>query len=442
MTEAAVDPPEDDRRPTVISLDEYKAQAWKSKFGAFFLGHLDDEAEEHEWIVDGLFSVGDRSVIGGHSQCGKSFFAVHVGMCVAHGFDVFGLKTKKGLVIYQIGEGRRGFRKRLRAWRKHHNVEFADATPFVPLTKPIDLYSADGDTKALIEEINAIAGMFPDLPLLMVFIDTLATATVGADENGARDMGIVLRNVALISEQCKTHVCLVHHMNAGGSKLRGSTSVPGNVDQTVIIVRDETTKIRTLSLGKQRDDEDDLTLRFELPSIVTGYDQGRQKPITSCVCVPIGTREAVRKAEETKGFALKDEERAFMEAFFAAEKKSGIPVPTGLDVPVPVRSVVDYEAVKDAYAAKRPDNVVAEPPKDGETEADANARKANRERQRRRRLTLALDRITKPLADRFAVIGFRTVGDVNYVFWSGRPLRGFANTQPPEPARPDDAIPF
>ena len=50
----------------------------------------------------------------------------------------------------------------------------------------------------LIDEIKALSIMYA-LPIKMVCIDTLATATGGADENSVKDMGLVLQNIAKIN---------------------------------------------------------------------------------------------------------------------------------------------------------------------------------------------------------------------------------------------------
>ena len=124
---------------------DFKAP-FRSQFGALFLDQLDEPGQEFEWLIDGWLSTGDRSIIGGASQSGKSFLAVHAALCIAHDREFFGAKVKPGLVVYQAGEGVRAFKRRLRAWRKHHGVMFSRDTPFVFLQSPVDLWRADGDT--------------------------------------------------------------------------------------------------------------------------------------------------------------------------------------------------------------------------------------------------------------------------------------------------------
>ena len=392
-----------------------------SKFGALFLDHLDDPAPEHEWLIEGFLSAGDRSVIGGPSQSGKSFLAIHAGMCIAFGVDFFTAKVKPGLVIYQAGEGAKGVKKRLRAWRRHHDVQFTRETRFVLLQSPIDLYHPEGDTQKLIDEIEAIEKQF-DVPLRLVVIDTLATATGGADENSGKDMGIVMQNIARINSRTGAHVCLVHHMNAGGTKLRGHTSIYANIDQVMLVTRNETTKVRTAVIDKQKDDESGAKFQFELMSIELGTDAS-DRPITSCVCLPVGEKEAIRRNEEQKGLRLTDQEIIFMRALFEADRRHGRPVPSDMEnVPPSVRSIVSYEDVKRAYVAANPSDAVQA---EGATEEELTvAQERHRETLRKR-----LQRVREYLTGA-QVIGTAGTPTNGVIWWTGKPLRAFPHTLP------------
>ena len=208
--------------------------AIKSRFGAISLDELDDPGIEHNWLVSGWLSGGDRSVLAGDSKAGKTFLALEIALDIALGREVFGLKTKHGGVIYQVGEGLAGFKKRLRAFRAYYGADFTREVPFRLFQRGIDIYRDFDQVDALIAEILAHAKTF-DVPLRFVVIDTLAKASVGADENAVKDMGIVMKNVERINEKTGAHVMLVHHMTKGGV-VRGSTSVYAGVDQVLVLI--------------------------------------------------------------------------------------------------------------------------------------------------------------------------------------------------------------
>lgn len=317
---------------------------FRSRFGRLRWRDLDKPGPEYEYIIDDILTVGDKSVLGGPSQSGKSFLAIHMAMCIARGVPFFGRPVKRGLVIYQAGEGARGVKKRLRAYRKHFGCADEDV-PFEFLQSRVDLHAKDGDTGAFIAECRAIAEEH-GLPLLAVFIDTLATAQGAADENSGKDMGAVMANIDRINRETGAHVCLVHHLNADGKKLRGHTSIFANVDQVIMCVRDEATRVRTVTLGKMKDDADDVRFRFELMQVRLG-EMPNGKPITSCVVLPVG--EKAKLAEQSQGFDVRDYEREFLEALATAIDNHGEPVPAGVSTPSVVRTVVAREHVRAAY---------------------------------------------------------------------------------------------
>ena len=393
---------------------------WKSRFGALFLDALDAPGPEFEWLISGWLTVGDKSIIAGPSQSGKSFLAIHAGMCVSFGHDFFGCEVKQGLVIYIAGEGARGVKKRLRAWRKHFKVEYSRETPFVLLQTPVNLYASEGsDTAALIAEIKGIGEAFPDVPLRMVVVDTLATASVGAEENSARDMSIVMSNVNKINEVTRAHVALVHHMSASGTKMRGSTAIYAALDNTIYVTCSET-KVRTAKLGKQKDEEDTLSFQFELMRSTLGED-ANGKAITSCVCLPVGEKEAIYREEERRGWRLSPGEEVFMRAFFDADKRCGAPVPASWDLPPRVRSVVAYDDVKRAYAAANPSDSM----KENETEEDAAKARENHREALRKKLTRVREALTGA-----GVVAAGKFDGKDFVWWTGKPLRAFPQTLP------------
>jgi hypothetical protein len=408
---------------------------YRSKFGALFLDELDDGgSQEHDWLIEGWLSSGDKSVMAGASRSGKSFLAIHASLCVGYGRDFFGMRTKRGGVVYQAGEGARGVKKRLRAWRQHHNVEYSRDTPFVLLQKAIDIYRDSEKVNDLIEEINAHASLF-NAPLRLVVIDTLATASVGADEISGRDMSIVLDNVQLISQRTGAHVLLVHHMNAGGQKVRGHTSIYANVDQVVLVVRDESTKIRTVTLDKAKDEEEGMRFQFEMPQVVLGIDEnGRQ--VTSCVCVPIEMKEAVRREEERKGARLAAPAELFMKAFFAAEQRYGYAVPGYVNAPAKVKALVPWEDVKRMYTEMSPSDVLTP---DQQTTEDAEIAA----KMHRSALKVRIQRHREELMAR-GILGIASDERKSVVYHTGVPLRAFPQTQIIEREHDDPAldIPF
>lgn len=410
-------------------------------YGRLSWGDLDKPGPELDYLIDDWLTVGGKSIIGGPSGSGKSFLAVDTALAIATGRPWFGNEVlHKGLVVYQAGEGGLGLKKRFRAYRSHFGVDPSEPVPFEFLPARIDIFAPDGDgggdTAKLIEAVKGIASEYPDTPLRAIFIDTLATAQGGADEISGKDMAVVLGNIDRINQATGAHVCLVHHLNADAKKLRGHTSIKANVDEVLLITRNEQTGVRTTVLDKLKDGEDGRRFQFELMSIDVGA-RADGKRITSCVCLPVGEKEAIRKEESLKGFRLTDFEIVFMRAFFEAERVKGQPVPPELEVPVSVRSVVSYDDVKRELAKATPNDSVTDAATEEERAAiDKRHREAVKKRVQRAREYLMGS----------GVVGVAAGG---LVYYTGKPLRAFPQTipkavqdeRPMSSAEPDD-FPF
>jgi hypothetical protein len=166
-------------------------------------------------------------------------------------------------------------------------------------------------------------------------------------------MGVVLANVDRISSAFpKASTGLVHHLNAGGTKLRGHTSLYANVDQVILVTNDEEKKIRTAILDKQKDGESGLGIPFELMQVEVGKRQIDGRPITSCVVLPVGGKLEARgegKARD-RSISLSDDQTNIFRALQEAINEVGIPTPPALKLP---RSIVKVCTVTDWYNAYR-----------------------------------------------------------------------------------------
>lgn len=278
-------------------LAERTARPWnakrpESRFGAVFWADLDRQCFTERPLVKGFVDQGDAAMLFGESGCGKSFLAVDMGMAIARGEFFLGMKTVQGPVVYQAGEGGRGLLKRLRAYKQFHNVS-GDA-PFVLLPDKVNLFAADGDATAFLEECVALKAYMRGLSA--VFIDTFSAASAGANENASEDMGRMLDAGYRINKATGAAVFWVHHKNAQGLRERGHTSFRANIETAVEVRRDPETKTHELRLVKRKDGEDGLRLGFELYPVQIGTDDDGD-PITSCVVRPaqVGSERAGKR---------------------------------------------------------------------------------------------------------------------------------------------------
>jgi hypothetical protein len=414
----------------IIDLEEFEREAtalmrpaFKSRFGAVRWGDLDTSGPQHEWLIKGIITRGEVCMLAGPSGSGKSFAAIDAAMAVARGVPWFGRKTLHGGVIYQAGESARGVRrKRLPAYRKHHGVSPEQDVPFVLLQKPIDLYASDEDATALMAEIEHWRGeLSQGLELLVV--DTFSAAIPGADENQAKDITPVLQRCQRIATKCQISVLLVHHMNAGGEKVRGSTAIQANLDSVLLCTKTDRVhsngrKVREITMKKAKDENDEMSpFRFVLPSVVIGTDEDGD-PVTSCVVISTAAYGAEQAEEKPTGFKVNDTEREWLQAFDQAIERIGVMPPAGVEVGSNVHLVVATEEVKRVYKERYAAT------EDGD-EAAVDARL----RQRWSRATKAL-------------LKYRIIGtSKTHVWMTGRAILGHrlkgASEIKPEPKTPE-----
>lgn len=327
-------------------------------------------------------------------------------MSIALGRDFFGHEVKAGGVLYQAGEGARGIINRFKAYRTHYNIT-AEDVPLVCFKSKVNLFDKDGNVDAFIEELKAWKTWI-NQPLRILFIDTLAKAQGSADENSGKDMGLILNNAERIRDELGIHVCLVHHMNAAGNKIRGHSSVLANLDEVIIVSRDETTNIRTATMDKVKDGEDGWGWQFELLSVDIGDHPRTGKRITSCVTLPVGRKKALKAQQDKEGFTCKPKERDIMMRFFKAQDLYGTLVTSAADGPEEAvgKRIVHFNHYLD-YAVTQMMEV-----------SDKTAARDQLRKEWKRHSQFLV---------KAGVLALKNP----YFWWTGKPIKGFPHTFPP-----------
>jgi hypothetical protein len=325
----------------VGEIEHWKPAPPVSRFGAVTWDQIDTVAIRQDWLIEDIIFEGDSGLIFGASGSGKSFLAVDMGLSIARGIPFMGKATRKGAVLYQAGEGGKGLVKRLRAYRQARTV--VGEVPFVLLPARVDLFSGDGDAEAFIDECLAWKAVHPDLAAL--FIDTLSTASPGANENASEDMSRLLAFGEAVQRRVGISVIWVHHKNAAGDRERGHTSLRANVDTALEVNRDDDDN-RTLKVVKLKDGEDGEKIGFELQSVTIGtYDSG--KPMTSCV-----VRPAEVGSSRTGMSRLSNGQHLFLTCLDTAVAQKGGIVPSSAGAPDGAYGV-EWEHFKTIYTAVR-----------------------------------------------------------------------------------------
>ena len=297
ILEAAIDPVEaTERLPLCIT----------------FADQLGETYSPPDELVQGLLTVGDGSMLYGDSNSGKTFFAIDLACAVARGVEWHGRKVEQGLVMYVASESPGSVRGRLQAYQQHHRCKVPH---FAIVQSPLDLFSDDVDTQALIDAAKHLERLTGQ-PVRLIVGDTLARLSAGANENSGQDMGLVVQRFDRIRRETGAHFLMIHHSGkAAAAGARGWSGIRAAVD-TEIEVTDaptgrcaEATKQRDLSTKGER-------IGFTLERVTLGLTKWGQ-PATSCVVVPSEAPERT-----IKGKRMGEVEGAIVE--FLAARKTGI----------------------------------------------------------------------------------------------------------------------
>lgn len=212
---------------------------------------------EPSWLVENFLMLDSVSVIWGDPGSGKSFVALDIAMSVACGRHWFNNTTKPGKVLYVLGEGTSGMRKRANAWVSYHGLR-PDAEDIMWLPHMPDFF--DGLT------VDALTSVVAEYSIDLVVIDTLARAMVGKNENDNADMGRFVQAAEKIRDARRDFgksvtVLLVHHSTKsprGLQSMRGSSVLRGGIDTEMELQRVDPepgspNTMRELICNKQKD---------------------------------------------------------------------------------------------------------------------------------------------------------------------------------------------
>ena len=240
-----------------------------------------------QWIIKGVLPRAELVLIIGQSTAGKSFVALDLAGAIAQGKEWRGLRVKKGRVVYVAAEGAGGFRNRLVAYKRHHEIE--DTGIGVVPDSPNLLQKAD--TEQLLAAVRADSD--PDV----IIVDTLACVAPGGNENSAEDMGRVLAHCKALHRATGATIALVHHVGKDAAKgARGWSGIKAAADAELEVTRDG--DARSIEVTKMKDGSDGAVFHFKLSVVPIGQDEDGEV-IESCVVQHIDQASAKKQRQPT-----------------------------------------------------------------------------------------------------------------------------------------------
>jgi hypothetical protein len=248
----------------------------KQRFTLLPFSDIKLDATARHYLVKNLLASTGLAVIWGPPKCGKSFWAVDLGLHVALGWEYRGRRVQQATVVYAALEGQHGMPARIEAFRTQHSL--SGNVPFYLVLSRLNLVA---DAKQLIDDIKAQLpiGVTPGV----VFIDTLNRSLVGS-ESKDQDMAQYLAAAELVAEQLTCAVAIVHHCGIDASRPRGHTSLTGSVESQIAVKRgDAGDVVVTVEYAKDFAEGAEIVSRLEPVTIGTDPDGDE---ITSLIVLP------------------------------------------------------------------------------------------------------------------------------------------------------------
>ncbi|MFZ5750864.1 MAG: AAA family ATPase [Pseudomonadota bacterium] len=258
-----------------------------------------ESAPSRGYLIKGLFAPGDVACIFGAPGAGKSLIAPFLGYMVAQGQEAFQMRTKAGGVFYVAAEDSHGMRGRVKALKQAHG----SAQAFRLVEGVSQLLTANPKDRApdLLALVEAVKAERPAL----IFIDTLAMAFPGLEENSAEAMGRVVAVSRLLTRWGAAVVLIHHDTKSEGGTPRGHSLLNGALDVALHVKRDDEAGIIRGKLTKNRNGTCDRDIAFTIATENGGTDEDGE-PITLPRCNPLhGTPAKVKRLAPQPAAALK-----------------------------------------------------------------------------------------------------------------------------------------
>ncbi|CQD07446.1 hypothetical protein BN000_01488 [Mycobacterium europaeum] len=207
-------------------------------------------------LIDNVLDQGTTALLYGKWGTLKSFIAFDWAASVATGRKWQGRRVAQRRGLYVAGEGAFGFKGRTDAWEIGWRTTIGD--------NDLDVLPAPVNLMRPLEVAN-LAALIAWGGYGFVVLDTLARCMVGADENSAKDCGIVvdaMTRLLSFTPGGRGVVLGVHHAGKDGKTLRGSSAFESAADTVYSTTRDGAVII--LDREKRKDgpetDRHELTL--------------------------------------------------------------------------------------------------------------------------------------------------------------------------------------
>ena len=297
------------------------AAASRPRFALLPFKDIQVDTARRGYLVKGLLASTGLTVIWGPPKCGKSFWAMDLGLHLSLGWEYRGRRVQQRPVVYVALEGQHGVPARAEGFRRHHGV--VDA-PFFLVLRRLNLIA---DAAQLVADIKAQIG---DVLPGAVFLDTLNRSLVGS-ESKDEDMAKYLAAADFVAEKLAAAVIIVHHCGIDATRPRGHTSLTGSVESQIAVRRGEAGEV-IVTVEYAKDFAEGAEICSKLEQVVVGTDPDGDD-ITTLIVLP-GDRASDADAAKVRGA-----KKVALDILRKAIDEAGQPAPASNHIPPGTRTI-------------------------------------------------------------------------------------------------------
>lgn len=183
---------------------------------------LAERAEEHRWLVTGLWAEQAVGIVGGEPKCCKSFLALDLAVAVASGMPClrrFSVSRAGRVLLFAAEDALHIVRRRLEGIASAAGVALADLDIQV-ITSPVLRLDLDADRRNL---ADTVARLQPRLLILDPFVRLHRI-----DENASGEVAPLLAFLRELQRRHGVAVLVVHHARKGGGGVRAGQALRGS----------------------------------------------------------------------------------------------------------------------------------------------------------------------------------------------------------------------
>jgi hypothetical protein len=179
-------------------------------------------------LIPGLVPARGLTVIYGATGSAKSFFAIHVGLCVAAGLRWSDTTIERGTVAYLASEDRGGIEARAVAAAHGLGLRVEDL-PFEILTAPC-IHGNEWPNE-IVEVLDGLGRRY-ERPTRLAILDTISAAFGDRDQDNAGPMSGAAQKLLEVSSLAQCAMMALHHTGKDvGRGHRGSQVIKDRSDQ-------------------------------------------------------------------------------------------------------------------------------------------------------------------------------------------------------------------